>query len=58
MIPGLFLAGAEGLEPSARGFGVDVGKLLTRNASRSFRLVAGFCAFLSLLGDALLMLCT
>ena len=26
MLASLFLAGAEGLEPSARGFGVDVGK--------------------------------
>ncbi len=25
MLASLFLAGAEGLEPSARGFGVDVG---------------------------------
>ena len=26
MLASLFLAGAEGLEPSARGFGVDVGE--------------------------------
>ncbi len=31
MLASLFLAGAEGLEPSARGFGVDVG---THNGER------------------------
>ena len=52
-----FLAGAEGLEPSARGFGADVGKLLARSASRSFQPLAGFGAFLCACFDALLMLC-
>ena len=47
MIPGLFLAGAEGLEPSARGFGVDVGKALRRKTSRSFQQFAGSMGLLS-----------
>lgn len=37
MIPGLSLAGAEGLEPSACGFGVNMGRALYRKASRSFQ---------------------
>ena len=50
------LAGAEGLEPSARGFGVDVGKALARSASRSGQPLADFGAFLCAGFDALLML--
>ena len=42
-----FLAGAEGLEPSARGFGVDVGKALRRKTSRSFQQFAGSMGLLS-----------
>ena len=47
MIPGLSLAGAEGLEPSARGFGVDVRKSLCRKAFRSFQQFAGSMGLLS-----------
>ncbi len=36
------LAGAEGLEPSARGFGVDVGKALVGIHQPLFRAVAPF----------------
>ena len=50
------MAGAEGFEPSARGFGVDVGKPLRRNAFRLLQRLAGFpLVFLSAF-DAFLML--
>ena len=50
------MAGAEGIEPSARGFGVDVGKALQRSAIRPFQPLAGFRRFTSLHSDAFLML--
>ena len=52
----LWMAGAEGIEPSARGFGVDVGKGLPRNAFRPFQPFADFCRFAPLRSDAFLML--
>ena len=56
MISGLYMAGVERFEPSARGFGVDVGKFLRRSASRAFQPLAEFRRFTSLRFDALLML--
>ena len=50
------MAGAEGIEPSARGFGVDVGKVLHRNTYRPFQPLAGFRRFVSRHSDAFLML--
>ena len=52
----LSMAGAEGIEPSARGFGVDVEKALHRSAFRSFQPLADFRRFVSLPFDAFLML--
>ena len=50
------MAGAEGIEPSARGFGVDVEKVLHCNAFRLFQPLAGFHQFIFLRFDAFLML--
>lgn len=50
------MAGAEGIEPSARGFGVDMGKALRRNAFRLFQPIADFPLFLFSAFDAFLML--
>ena len=50
------MAGAEGIEPSARGFGVDVGNTLHRKAFRTFQPLASFRLFASLPFDAFLML--
>ena len=52
-----FLAGAEGLEPSARGFGVDAKKTLRRKTFRSFQRLTRFCGFAFSEGDTFLMLC-
>ena len=52
----LWMAGAEGIEPSARGFGVDVEKLLHRYTSRPFQPLADFYWFALLRFDAFLML--
>ena len=52
----LRLAGAEGFEPSARGFGVDVEAVVHLNAFRLFQPLAGFRRFPPLRFDALLML--
>ena len=52
----LWMAGAEGIEPSARGFGVDVGKNLHHNAFRLFQPLADFRQFAPLRFDAFLML--
>ena len=50
------MAGAEGIEPSARGFGVDVEKVLPRIIFRPFQPLASFRRFISLRSDAFLML--
>ena len=50
------MAGAEGFEPSALGFGVAVRKFLRQGASRSFRAVAGGQRLHSFDVDAFLML--
>ena len=50
------MAGAEGIEPSARGFGVNVGKSLHRNAFRLFQPLADLRRFAPLRSDAFLML--
>lgn len=50
------MAGAEGIEPSACGFGVDVEKNLYRNAFRLFQPFDGFRRFAPLYFDAVLML--
>ena len=50
------MAGAEGIEPSARSFGVEVEKVLPRNTFRLFQPLAGFHRFVSLHSDAFLML--
>ena len=47
------MAGAEGIEPLARGFGVDVEKDLHRNAFRSFQPLADFRQFALLRFDAI-----
>ena len=52
----LWMAGAEGIEPSARGFGVDVEKVLHRSAFRTFQPLASFRLFAFLPFDAFLML--
>ena len=52
----LWMAGAEGIEPSARGFGVDVEKVLCCNAFRTFQPLASLRLFASLPFDAFLML--
>lgn len=51
------MAGAEGIEPSARGFGGDVGKRPGRGAVRPFQAVTGFEQVVLQRGDALLVLC-
>ena len=50
------MAGAEGIEPSARGFGVDVGNILHRSAFRLFQTFSAFRQFALLRFDAFLML--
>ncbi len=50
------MAGAEGFEPSALGFGVAVGKTLRHGASRSVRAVAGFHSLCPSVFDAIMML--
>ena len=50
------MAGAEGIEPSARGFGGDVEKVFPRNAFRLFQPLADFRRSASLPFDAFLML--
>ena len=50
------MAGAEGIEPSARSFGGDVGKRPGRGAVRPFQAVADFEQVVSRRGDAFLML--
>ena len=52
----LWMAGAEGIEPSARGFGVDVEKVLPRSAFRQFQPLTSFRRFVLLRFDAFLML--
>ena len=52
------MAGAEGFEPSARGFGGDVGKRPGRGAVQPFQAVTGFEQVVLRRGDALLMLWT
>ena len=52
----LWMAGAEGIEPSARGFGVDVEKVLHRSAFHLFQPLASFRRFTPLHFDAFLML--
>ena len=50
------MAGAEGFEPSALGFGVAVRKSLRRGTSRLFQPLAGFRSFHPSAVDAFLML--
>ena len=50
------MAGAEGIEPSARGFGGDVGKRPGCGAVRPFQAVTGFKQVTLRRGDAILML--
>ena len=51
------MAGAEGFEPSALGFGVAVEKILGWGTSCSVRAVEGFQLFRLSVFDAILMLC-
>ena len=56
MVSDLWMAWAEGIEPSARGFGVDMGKVLHGSTFRPFQPLAGFRQLAPVRFDAFLML--